>query len=261
MKVDGLLGLLLVAALTTGCREERVTVEYFVPDVSDSITQQGSNATWRVLDTLVKDLHRGDSLVVVPITSDAGNDVSGRSLLITAKDSRHREALDEDMDEMRAKATQDIETLQRQFRANPGADTDLLGTFQVISEEVRSLPHNVQPVVIVFSDFIQDDRQFNFRADPRLESPERATIFASALAKETRYKLNGAFVYLGYIESRDLATLSRRRRQALTAFWLTFLAAQGAQVSVATNGPGSVMSFLNQLPENERHTAAIAATN
>jgi hypothetical protein len=51
-------------------------------------------------------------------------------------------------------------------------------------------------------------------------------------------------IYLGYLESRDLAPLSRRRRQAITTFWLTFLSQQGARVVVATDGPGSAQSFL-----------------
>ena len=97
-----LVSLSLVVVFTVGCDNHKVVAEFFVPDVSASITQQGSDATWRVSHSLVPGLHRGDFLVVLPITADAGNDVSGRSLVITAPALRHREALDQDREEMRA---------------------------------------------------------------------------------------------------------------------------------------------------------------
>ncbi len=249
MKTPLILGLFLAIGFVRGCDHHKIAVEFLVPDVSESITQEGSDATWGVSHSLVQGLRRGDSLLVLPITADAGNDVSGRSLFITAPDIRHREALDQDMEEMRAKAMQDIENLRTQFRANPVTDTDILGTFHVISEKVQSLPKGTQAVVLVLSDFIQDDRQFNFKTDPRLDSPERSRTLAAAVAKQTTCNLHGVSVYLGYLESRDLAPLGRRRRQAITAFWLTFLSQQGAQVTVATDGPGSVQSFLERAVE------------
>lgn len=249
MRSTLLVSLSLVVGFTVGCDDHKVAAEFFVPDVSASITQQATNATWAVSHSLVRGLHRGDSLLVLPITADAGNDISGRSLFITAPDLRHREALDQDIEEMRANAVQDIEKLQAQFRANPGADTDILGTFQVISEKVHSLPKGTQPLVLVLSDFIQDDRQFNFKSDPRLASPETASLLAAAVAKQAICNLHGVPVYLGYLESRDLAPLSRRRREAITAFWLTFLSQAGAQVTVATDGPGSAQAFLERAVE------------
>jgi hypothetical protein len=250
LKPGWIFGLSLVVRFAAGCDDHKVAAEFFVPDVSASITQQGSDATWRISHSLVQGLHRGDSLFVLPITADAGNDVSGRSFFITAPDLRHREALDQDMEEMRASAVQGIEDLRAQFRTNPGTDTDILGTFHVISEKVHSLPKGTQPFVLVLSDFIQDDRQFNFKTDPRLASPERSRTLAAAVAKQTTCDLHGVAVYLGYLESKDLAPLGQLRRQAIAAFWFTFLSQQGARVTVATDGPGSVQLFLERSIED-----------
>jgi len=250
MKMHLILGLSLAIAVLAGCDHHTVTVEIEGLDVSESITQAGSAALWGISKSSVQGLRRGDSLLIVPITADAGNDVSGRSLLFSAPDGRHREALDQDMADMRAKAMQDIENLRKQFAAHPAADTDLLGTFQVISEKVQSLPKGIRVIVFVGSDFIQDDRQFNFKTDPRLDSPEKARVLAAYLAKQTTCNLHGVHVHLGYLESRDLARLNHRRRQAITTFWLTFLSQQGARVTVATDGPGSAQSFLEQSMED-----------
>jgi predicted ATPase len=240
---------LALVAILGGCAHNAVVEEIFVPDVSASITPEAFSAMWGVLHSLVQGLRRGDSLLVLPITADAGNDVSGRSLLVTALDVHHRESLDQDMEDMRTKAKQDFENLQRQFQAKQGARTDLLGTFQVISEKVHSLAKGTRAVVLVQSDYIQDDAQFDFKTDPRLESPDKAKTLAADVAKQVKCDLHGVPVYLGYLESRDLAPLSRQRRQAITTFWVTFLSQQGAQVVVATDGPGSAQSFLARAME------------
>ncbi|MHB8502252.1 MAG: hypothetical protein ACYDHE_15085 [Candidatus Acidiferrales bacterium] len=237
-------------AVLAGCAHHKETDEILVPDVSSSITPEASATMWEVLNSSVQALRRGDSLFVLPVTADAGNDVSGHSLFEAAPDIHHRESLDQDLDDMRAKATQDVENLRTQFQAKQGAYTDLLGTFQVVSEKVRSLRAGNRVLVLVLSDFIQDDTQFNFKTDPRLESSEKAKTLATDLAQQTTCHLHGVSVYLGYLESRDLAQLSRRRRQAITTFWLTFLSQQGARVTVATDGPGSAQSFLERSTED-----------
>lgn len=245
MKIRLVLTLCLASVVVlAGCAHHAAEEEIFVPDVSASITPEASGAMWGVLNSSVQGLRRGDSLLVLPITADAGNDISGRSLLVTALDVRHRESLDQDMEDMRTNAKQDFANLQDRFQAKQGARTDLLGTFKVISEKVQSLPKGNRALVLVLSDFIQDDEQFNFKTDPRLESPEKSKALAADVATQTACDLNGVPIYLGYLESRDLAPLSRRRRQAITTFWVTFLSQQGARVIIATDGPGSAPSFL-----------------
>ncbi len=233
--------LLLLAA----CSHRRVTQEIFVPDVSESITSEASDAMWGELSSMAARLRRGDSLLILPITPDAGNDISGRSLLESAPDIRDRKSLDEDLDEMRAKAAEDIQNLRKQLRSRRLDRTDLLGTFRVISEKVQALPKGDRAVVLVMSDFIQDDAQFDFKTNPRLESPELARLFAKSMAQQEPCPLRAVTIYLGYLESKDLAPLSRRRRDAIEAFWVTFLSEQGAQVQVATDGPGSARAFID----------------
>src|SRR5713226_3587152 len=80
-----------------GCAHHKETDEILVPDVSTSITPEATGTMWRVLNSSAQGLRRGDSLFVLPITADAGNDVSGRSLLETAPDIRHRESFDQDL--------------------------------------------------------------------------------------------------------------------------------------------------------------------
>jgi hypothetical protein len=240
----------VIVEVPAGCARHKETDAIVVPDVTPSITQEASDNMWSVVYSTTQGLHRGDSLIVIPITADAGNDISGHSLFEAAPDIHHRESLDQDLDDMRAKASLDVGNLRKQFVAKQGMQTDLLGTFQVVSEKVHSLPKGNRILVLVLSDFIQDDTQFNFKSDSRLEFPEKAKTLATEVAKHTSGDLHGVQVYLGYLESKDLAPLSRQRRQAITTFWLTFLSQKGARVTVATDGPGSAQSFIDRATED-----------
>ena len=240
----------VLVQVPAACTRHTQTVAIVVPDVTTSITPGASDNMWSVVYSTAQGLHRGDSLIVIPITADAGNDVSGHSLFEVAPDIHHRESLDQDLDDMRTKAALDVGNLRKQFQAKQGMQTDLLGTFQVVSEKVHSLPKGNRVLVLVLSDFIQDDTQFNFKSDSRLVSPEKAKTLAAEVAQHTSCDLHGVQVYLGYLESRDLAPLSQQRRHAITTFWLTFLLQKGARVTVATDGLGSAQSFIDRATED-----------
>lgn len=238
--------IIAVLLFCVSCKQMVHAEQIVVPDASASIEPEGAEAMWNVMTVLALNLQRGDSLIAMPITGDAGNDLSGRTLRETAPEMRERQAFDEDLKTAREKAAKDIAEMRNRFRTEQGAHTDLLGTFRVISEKVRSIPEGHRAVVVVLSDFIQDDVQFNFKSTSQLESSEKARAFALDLARSIHCPLSGVPVYLGYVPSKDLAGLKHLRRQAIEEFWLTFLSAQGAKVTIETDGLGSVQAFVGQ---------------
>ncbi len=88
-------------------------------------------------------------------------------------------------------------------------------------------------MIIVLSDLVQDDNQFDFKHDPAIRNETSAAFLASASARSSDLAFRGTPVFLGLVRSRDLGRLSPRRRVAIGIFWLEFLKASGANPVLA----------------------------
>jgi len=187
-------------------------------------------------------------LIVVPLTGDTENESSGRVLRIEI--SAKREVYDEDLRREAAEARKSLEQMAERAMNTPSGQTDLLGALAVAGEELSGVPRNHRRFVIVLSDFIQDDGQFNFERDRKLADPATAKALAAKLAAREGRPLEGVRVFLGYLRSHDLGALGRERRAAIRTFWLEYVKRLGATPWCVADGPGLVLRFLDEARTN-----------
>ena len=88
-------------------------------DVSASIEPEAQQSAFQALENIASRLRRGDSLVVIPITGDAGNESQGRILRLTL--AERREAYDQDLRRAAANLRRSLEETKAATARNPGA--------------------------------------------------------------------------------------------------------------------------------------------
>ena len=251
-KIPLMFAVSLICLLTAGCPRKQKTAlsVVLVCDVSASIEETARMSCLKTVNSLLPILHRGDSLAVVPVTGDAEVEASGQILRFPIL--AQRELYDEDLRRLRAIAEKEIGNLATSASAHPGEQTDLLGTVRVVAEELGSLPARQTGVVIVLTDFIQDDSQFNFNHAPELANRNSAVTLAANLAHDNPRRFPNTTIYCGYLKSRDLAKLGRSRREAIQGFWMEYLKRLGARPQTVVDGPGLLPRFLESIREPDQ---------
>ncbi len=231
--------------LISSCDRERHRPSYLIVmlDMSASIEPTSRKELFTALEETPLHLKRGDTLVIIPITGDAQNQSQGR--ILRFKLSETRAAYDQDIREVGNKVRRALEEMQSASLAEPGDHTDLLGTFQLASEEIHLNARDKNPVVLAFSDFLQDNSQFNFTKSPFLKNEVAAQHFAIKLARASRLTLP-VQVYLGSLRSKDLSSLSHERRAGIKVFWEQYLSAAGARTQIVTDGPGLLATIMHE---------------
>jgi hypothetical protein len=234
----------------TGCmREERDPLRLVIAvDASASIERLSEEQAFDSIERSMRLLGRGDSVVIVPITGDAWND--SQRAIIRDHLSEERQPYDEDLRRFAGRVRNALEAMRRGAVKDPAQSTDILGTVDVAAEEASRGTPGLTRAILIISDFIQDDGQFNFKTDPRLANPRRARQLAAKLAEAAGPHLQGVKVYLGYLASVDGRRLSSARREGIEAFWTTYLTRQGAEVEWAIDGSGRLPQFLAGLREH-----------
>lgn len=228
-----------------------------VIDMSGSIELDGQTSQFDALEPVFNQLKRGDSLIIIPITGDALIEAQGNILRFQL--ATRREAYDADLRRLRTEIGDRLRLLKEAVEQSPYQRTDLLGASELCAEELSNASPNSRKLVVVLSDFIQDDRQFNFTRDPRLASPERAGQLARDLAGSKQPLFHRASVYLGFLRSSDLKKLPEQRRAALRQFWTEYLCARGAaEAFAATDGTGQVARFLERAQADHARESDIA---
>jgi hypothetical protein len=215
-----------------------------VSDLSASIEPESRASMFKAIESVVGILRRADTLTIIPVTDDAEIDSPGHVLRFQLP--TEREVYDEDLRRVNRAAQKALEEISGQAMKEPSAHTDLLGALRVAFEELAELPPGRKGVVVVLSDFIQDDNQFDFKRERNLSHPAEAKALAMRLAARSTRLMQNTPVFLGYLRSRDLGRLNRPRREAIREFWLAFLAGLGAKPQCATDGPGLLPWFLNK---------------
>jgi hypothetical protein len=191
-------------------------------------------------------LVRGDTLTLVPVTGDALAETPGRVLRYEVPTDPV--SFDDDIRILRARLTSDLEKVVANAAANPAKNTDLLGAVAIASQEFIHTDDRTN-VLIVLSDLIQDDRQYDFARHADLETVERATALAETVAGRDGVGLAGARVYVGSLRSGSLKSLPPGRRDAIRAFWEGYFRAKSAgQVGYFADGPGALATFLQAVP-------------
>jgi hypothetical protein len=226
-------------------------------DASASIERPAEEQAFDSIERSMRLLGRGDSVVIVPITGDVWDD--SQRAIVRDHLSEDREPYDEDLRRFSGRIRNALEAMRRGAVKDPAQSTDILGALDVAAEEVARGTPGLTRAILTISDFIQDDRQFNFKTDPRLASPRRAQRLAAKLAESAGPRFQGVKVYLGYLASVDGRRLSTARREAIEVFWTAYLTQQGAEVEWAIDGPGRLPQFLAGLRENAASTPSALA--
>jgi hypothetical protein len=224
---------LTFALLLGGCsnRQSRETV--FVLDVSQSIDADAEQQMFVVVEDAAKQLRRGDTLTIIPITGNAEAELQGRTLHYAVPSAENRQAYDADLRNLNVQIKEDLARVQVDAVAHPGKRTDIIGSvwaaLKVFSER------QTDKRLVVLSDFIQDDDQYNFRKDSRLATEEEAVTLGEGIAWP---RVNHPFVQvvLGRLRSSEFSALAPTRQRAINAFWGQVM----APAEVNSDGTGAV---------------------
>ena len=221
---------LMIPLITlSGCNHESPTDTVCLLDVSKSITAEGVQTEFREVDGFVDHMHRGDRLVLIPITGNTIGETPGHMLSFTAP--THREPYDHDIIRFQKQAHEHIKAVEDYFTAYPSDSTDILGALDVAEQEFgndfadASTLRAKNRTLYIFSDFLEDDGTYRFATDKTLLSAQGRAELSRQLQRERSLSfINAASVYLVWIESTDQKHLRSERQWAIQAFWSAYLA-------------------------------------
>lgn len=239
MKAKGIFLILLLAAGLFGCGKQPEPRHIVIlPDVSGSIDRKALEQAFKAIDELVGHLHRGDRIAIIPILGDAEAEASGR--IIRFQVPANRQAYDSDLRKFRLRLGTSLKEMQDNAITHPGAKTDILGSIALADQEFQAVPGESKRVLIILSDFIQEDSGIDFRKDHRLGSKSTASDFATRTIKAQPLNFNETQVYLGLLRSNEYNVMSKHRREALREFWLRFFNACGGSPKFTNDGAGLI---------------------
>jgi hypothetical protein len=245
--VGAVLAIVILASICITCGPERQRLAIaFVIDLTGSIDQEATQEALASLNPLFekKELQRGDSLYVIPITGDTLTESQGQILRFHLNEKR--EVYDSDLQELAKEVKDKVEKMRAAAMANPYKHSDILGAAALAAEELSVEKGKVSKKVVILSDFIQDDSRYNFNTHADLANKSSAKELAKRLTVKPRTQFASTVVYLGWLRSKDLRRMPNGRRDAVQEFWKTYLASSGAEaITTAVDGPGQISAILN----------------
>jgi hypothetical protein len=234
MKIKKILIMIVLAVTLLGCGKREPRHIVIMPDVSGSIERESLQKAFKAIDELASHLQRGDKLIVIPILGDAEAEASGRILRFEVP--ANRQAYDTDLRNFRHKLSLALAEMDAHAATHPGSKTDILGSVELAEQEFKLGTGQSKRLLVVLSDFIQDDSKFDFRLDSHLKDQTDVQSFAHAEVKSTGIRLKAVPVYLGLLRSREYGALDLRRRAAIQTFWIHYFIAAGAQPEFVFDG-------------------------
>lgn len=237
--------LMIVSLPAKFCDKGPKTDFVYITDVSASVEKESIDECFKAFEQSNRDLKRGSRLAFIPVTSDAAIDAPGRIKRFEVKEKR--EAYDDDRKRLMARMKGELAAMREAALSERYRQTDLIGAIAQAGEEFAKGDEKDERRLVVLSDFLQDDRSYNFLNDGKLRTESEAAQLAREVAASRRIHLRKTRVYLGLVRSRDLQSLSPERRLAVMAFWKEFLMrSDAASVEEATDGPGLMARFIQQ---------------
>jgi hypothetical protein len=130
--------LALVLGLPVACstRKQQLTHHVVVADISGRIEPASRHEMLEGIAAFAVTLRRGDKLTVIPITGDAEADSQGRILQFAVP--TRSEPYDEDLRRFGAQVRERMVQLTSEAERAPGDHTDILGTLDIVADEIRS---------------------------------------------------------------------------------------------------------------------------
>jgi hypothetical protein len=234
MKINKLLITFVLAVALIGCGKREPRHIVIMPDVSGSIDRESLAQTFRAIYELVGHLQRGDRITIIPILGDAEAEASGRILRFEVP--MDRQAYDADLQNFRVKLKASLTEMQISAATHPGSQTDILGTIGLAEQEFQADAGGRRHILVVLSDLIEEDGTTNFRTAGQLHDSVGAKEFSRQISKRVDLNFQGATVHLGLLRGNEYARLSKDRRTALKAFWMTYFSTLGSKPEFVTDG-------------------------
>jgi len=232
-----ILGFVLLLVALFGCSKQQERRHIVIlPDVSGSIEPSALEQAFKAIDELSGSLRRGDKIAIIPILGDAEAEASGR--IIRFEMPMNRQAYDSDLREFRLKLRSALQQMEARADAHPGAKTDILGSIVLAGQEFQ-IDKKSRRLLIVLSDFIQEDRNTDFNAYHYFGG--NTTV--KSLGMHSAQSLENVQVYLGLLLSHEYAAMSDSRRKAIREFWTDYFKASGAQAKFFTDGTGMLSQY------------------
>ena len=133
--------------------------------------------------------------------------------------------------------------MEAEAAAHPGAKTDILGSVALASQEFEATPSQLVKEIVILTDFIQEDREIDFRKDQGLINRAAAGQFAMKMAEAKQITFQGVQIYLGMMRSTEYSGLSQMRRDAIQRFWIEYFKSCLGQPKFVTDGTGLVATM------------------
>src|SRR2546421_1313491 len=225
-RIRNIAAISLMSLLAIGCgrsQRQHLAIAYVI-DITASVDNEAIMQAFAAIQPLLnsKTLKRGDSITIIPITGDTLTENQGKIIRIHLPENR--EVYDSDLVTLATEVQEKLKTMQSEATANPYQHSDILGAADLAAEELSIEKGNVRKVIVILSDFIQDDAQFNFNTSPDLANDRAAVALAKKViarrsSSDRNQEFSQAMLYLGMLRSKDLKKMPQPRREAVQAFW------------------------------------------
>lgn len=163
-----------------------------------------------------------------------------------------RQPYDQDLKVFRDQLHKSVQHEAQTLSAAKADKTDILGTMDLVDQELALDTGEVRQRVVVFSDFIEEDDSRNFiRAIDLSDVAAAATLardlaYRKAATEQKQTPWTGVPVLLAVLQSFDLPRLPEQRRQGIRQFWMEYFETRNAVPTYVYDGPGMCGRFLAQ---------------
>lgn len=209
-------------------------------DVSASIVSEARGQMFAAMREMLTHLERGDAITIMPVATDASANLQGHILRFEVPTVR--EPYDEDLKRFHKTVGKALASMEAGSMRVPASRTDLLGTLAIAGEEFKR-ERQRETMLIIFSDFLEDDKTFKFANNKALGGPRSARLLAERLAAG-KAVFPGTPIFCGELRSTEWLTLDGVRRAAIREFWEAYLTAMGGKVSFAVDGPATAAAIV-----------------
>jgi len=250
-----LCSLSLAAVALHGCAGlQRTTIQpthtIFALDATASVVPESLAQAVKSVDAEVDRMQRGDCITVLPIISSSVAIPSNEIVRGCAPIAR--QPYDQDLKVFRDQMRKSIDQQAQKLSSTQAEKTDILGTIDLLDQELALDGPRVQKRVILFSDFIEEDANRNFLRSADMSDVAVASTLARDLAYRKRAAGNNAAIWNGIpillagLQSSELPQLAESRRAAIRQFWTEYFDARQAQPTYVNDGPGVCGKFLER---------------